>query len=129
MIIKVGFLIIAFVSDFTRNHNNFNEKRLARFGRNIFDPREVPFAFTYLNNQYQFFQGSYLLQFDGNKSTALFDFKTDVFLKTNLLPALPDTVSKMETKLKAFIQQYNNRMVDNNLTGEGSQLKLMRPQQ
>ncbi len=97
------------------------------FGRNIFNPHEVPFAFTYLNNQYQFFQGNYLLQFDGSKSTALFDFKSDVFLKKNLLSTLPDTVSNMETKLKAFIQQYNNRMVDDNLTREGSQLKIARP--
>ncbi len=97
------------------------------FGRNIFNPHEVPFAFTYLNNQYQFFQGNYLLQFDGSKSTALYDFKSDLFLKKNLLPTLSDTVSKMETKLKAFIQQYNNRMVDDNLTREGSQLKIARP--
>ncbi len=97
------------------------------FGRNIFNPHEMPFAFTYLNNQYQFFQGNYLLQFDGSKSTALYDFKSDLFLKKNLLPTLPDTVSKMETKLKAFIQQYNNRMVDNNLTREGSQMKVARP--
>jgi phosphoglycerol transferase MdoB-like AlkP superfamily enzyme len=97
------------------------------FGRNIFNPHEVPFAFTYLNNQYQLFQGNYLLQFDGSKSTALYDFKRDEFLKTNLLPTLPDTVSTMETKLKAFIQQYNNRMVDDNLTREGSQMKIARP--
>lgn len=97
------------------------------FGRNIFNPHEVPFAFTYLNNQYQFFEGNYLLQFDGSKSTALYDFKSDLFLKKNLLAALPDTVSNMETKLKAFIQQYNNRMVDDNLTREGSQMKIARP--
>jgi len=97
------------------------------FGRNIFDQHEVPFTFTYLNNQYQFFQGNYLLQFDGSKSTALYDFKTDVFLKNNLLLVLPDSASNMETKLKAFIQQYNNRMVDDNLTREGSQMKLARP--
>lgn len=97
------------------------------FGRNIFNPREVPFAFTYLNNQYQFFQGNYLLQFDGSKSTALYDFKSDLFLKKNLLPTLPDTVNNMETKLRAFIQQYNNRMVDDNLTREGSQMKIARP--
>ncbi|MFN8886409.1 MAG: hypothetical protein ACK5WF_03030, partial [Cyclobacteriaceae bacterium] len=97
------------------------------FGRDIFNPHEVPFAFTYLNNQYQFFQGNYLLQFDGSKSTAFFDFKADVFLKSNLLPTLPDTVSTMETKLKAFIQHYNNRMVDDNLTREGNQVKLAHP--
>jgi phosphoglycerol transferase MdoB-like AlkP superfamily enzyme len=97
------------------------------FGRNVFSDREVPFAFTYLNNLYQFFEGDYLLQFDGSKSVALYDFKTDLFLKNNLVSTQPNAVRNMETKLKAFIQQYNNRMVDDNLTREGSQLKLARP--
>jgi hypothetical protein len=69
------------------------------------------------------FRGDYLLQFDGSKTTTLYQFKKDKALRNNLVNELPDTVRNMETSLKAFIQQYNNRMVDNNLTVEGSQLK------
>jgi hypothetical protein len=63
--------------------------------------------------------------FNGQKSIALFDFKRDPFLKSNEVNALPDTVSQMQARLRALIQQYNNRMVDDNLTKEGSQLKVL----
>jgi phosphoglycerol transferase MdoB-like AlkP superfamily enzyme len=104
------------------------DKPYVAFGRNVFDTTQEPFAFNYLNNTYQSFRGNYLLQFDGKKSIALYDFKNDLYLKTNLVSTLPDTVSKMEMKLKAFIQHYNNRMVDNDLTPEGSQIKALSKQ-
>ncbi|MBS1508798.1 MAG: sulfatase-like hydrolase/transferase [Bacteroidetes bacterium] len=98
------------------------DKPYVAFGRDILHDHSAPFAFNYLNNTYQLFRGDFLLQFDGTKSTALFRFKEDKFLKANLVTQMPDTVRNMEQSLKAFIQQYNNRMVDNNLTTEGSQL-------
>jgi phosphoglycerol transferase MdoB-like AlkP superfamily enzyme len=101
------------------------DKPYVAFGRDIVHDRSRPFAFNYLNNTYQLFRNDFLLQFDGTKSTALFRFKEDKFLKNNLVSDLPDTVSSMELSLKAFIQQYNNRMVDNNLTTEGSQLSKL----
>ena len=94
------------------------DKPYVAFGRDIFHDRTRPFAFNYLNNTYQVFQGDYLLQFDGSKPTGLFEFKKDKYLKTNLLNQLPDTARGLEVSLKAFIQQYNNRMVDNQLTVE-----------
>lgn len=99
------------------------DKPYIAFGRDIFKENEEPFAFNYINQVYQFFQSNYLLQFDGKKSIGLYDFKSDRLLQTNLVAQLPDTVVKMETHLKGLIQQYNNRMVDDNLTREGSQLK------
>lgn len=92
------------------------------YGRDVFNDSTKPFAFNYFNG-YQLFCNDYLLQFDGSKPTGLYQFKKDKFLKENLVNQLPDTVGKMELSLKAYIQQYNNRMVDNNLTPEGSQLK------
>jgi phosphoglycerol transferase MdoB-like AlkP superfamily enzyme len=104
------------------------DKPYVAFGRDIFRGTEEPFAFNYLDNMYQSFRGNYLLQFDGAKSIALYDFKADQFLKKNLVGALPDTVKKMEVRLKAFIQQYNNRMVNDDMTREGSQLELLTKQ-
>lgn len=98
------------------------DKPYVAFGRDIVHDHTAPFAFNYLNNTYQLFRRDFLLQFDGVRSTALFKFKEDKFLKNNLVTQMPDTVHNMEQSLKAFIQQYNNRMVDNNLTTEGSQL-------
>jgi phosphoglycerol transferase MdoB-like AlkP superfamily enzyme len=90
------------------------DKPFVAFGRNIFGEDE-PFAFNYLNNTYQAFMGNYLLQFDGQKSIGLYNFKRDPAIVHNLLSNEPSVVLKMERRLKAFIQQYNNRMVDDQL--------------
>ncbi len=95
------------------------DKSYVAFGRDIFRDKTEPFAFNYLDNTYQTFRGDYLLQFDGTKTIGLFDFKNDKFLKKNLMVELPDTLRGMENQVKAFIQQYNNRMVDDNLTIDG----------
>lgn len=97
------------------------DKPYVAYGRNIFDPAIEPYAFNYADNVYQAFIGDYLLQFDGTKSVALYDFRHDKALRSNLVGERPELVAQMEKKLKAFIQQYNNRMVDDNLTLEGPQ--------
>jgi phosphoglycerol transferase MdoB-like AlkP superfamily enzyme len=102
---------------------NYDKPYIA-YGRDIFQDETEPFAFNYLDNNYQVFMNDYLLLFDGTKAKALYDFKKDLGLQNNLVLQFPEQVSKMETKLKAFIQQYNNRMVDDDLTIEGPQLKV-----
>ena len=96
------------------------------FGRDIFKVDKRPFAFNYLNNMYNFFEDDYLLVFDGANSVALHEFKTDLMLTRNLISEKKDIVVGMEKKLKAYIQQYNNRMVDNNLTPGGPQVGVRR---
>lgn len=93
---------------------NYDKPFLA-FGRDLFGDTE-PFCFNYKDNAYQLFSDQYLLQFDGSKSLALYDFKSDKLLKRNLVTELPDVVTKMETKIKAIVQQYNNRMIEDRLT-------------
>jgi len=56
-----------------------------------------------------------MLQFDGEKTIAVYRFKTDKLLKTNLVNQLPEQ-QEMERFLKAIIQQYMSRMNDNHLT-------------
>lgn len=101
------------------------DKPYVAYGRDIFQDQTEPFAFNYLDNNYQVFMNDYLLLFDGTKSLALYDFKNDLKLQNNIVLQFPDQVKKMEEKLKAFIQQYNNRMVDDDLTTEGPQLKVV----
>jgi phosphoglycerol transferase MdoB-like AlkP superfamily enzyme len=101
---------------------HYDEPYIA-FGRDAFRSDKRPFAFNYLNQLYQYFQGDYLLQFDGSRSVALYDFKNDKLLQKNLREQLPDTVRVMEQSLKGLIQHYNNRMVDDNLTVEGSPIR------
>lgn len=94
---------------------NYDEPYLA-FGRNVFDPHTRPFAFNYLNNAYQLFEGPYLLLFDGARTTGLYNYQEDKLLARNVLADSPTLAHDMERRLKAFIQHYNNRMVDNRLT-------------
>ena len=74
------------------------DKPFVAFGRNIFGGDE-PFAFNYLNNTYQAFMGDYLLQFDGQKSIGLYNFKRDPAIVQNLLTGEPSIVLKMERRL------------------------------
>ena len=102
------------------------DKPYVAFGRDIFHDKSRPFAFNYLDNTYQTFRGNYLLQFDGSRMIGLYDFKLDKMLHDNLSQQLPDTARLMESELKAFIQQYNNRMVDDNLTIGGPLTPVIR---
>jgi len=83
------------------------------FGNSIWD--ENGFAVNYLNNIYQYLEDGYLLQFNGEKSMALYQMKNDSLLKNNLLLELPELKQEMENKLKAYIQDYNYRMINNQL--------------
>ena len=72
-------------------------------------------AVNYLNGIYQYVKGDYLLQFDGQQTRALYNYRTDIYLKTNLADKERDERIKMERQLKAIIQSYMTRMVNNEL--------------
>ncbi len=59
--------------------------------------------------------GDYLLNFNGEKTVGLYNFKTDKLLTNDLKNSKDEIVGQMEKKMKAVIQQYNNRMIDNRL--------------
>jgi arylsulfatase A-like enzyme len=88
------------------------------FGCDLFHtPPENTFAVNYLNGTYQYFKGDYLLQFDGSRTTALYRFKTDRLLGENLSGKVPPALQQgLEDELKAVIQQYMERMVNDALT-------------
>ncbi|MGB3235407.1 MAG: hypothetical protein WBA94_06025, partial [Ferruginibacter sp.] len=57
-----------------------------------------------------------LLLIDGKKSSGLYQYKTDRLFNNNLVSKNPGQVASMEKTLKAYIQQYNNRLIQNRLT-------------
>lgn len=75
------------------------------------------FAVFYTNNQYQITQNGFVLSFDGTKSTSLYHFTNDSLLQTNLLSNTQfyGVKQHLERTVKAYIQQYNNRIVENKL--------------
>jgi len=93
---------------------NYNKPFLA-FGRNLFDNKQVPFVINYTSGTYQLFMGDFLFLFDGNKATGLYRFKTDKLLTENILNTNRQLELELEQKVKAIIQQYNTRMIEDKL--------------
>lgn len=93
------------------------DKPFIAFGRNIFDSDSSdPFVITYASSTYQLMIGDYVYLSDGIKESGFYNYKTDILLSSNLMGKYPDIELKMEAKLKAIIQQYNNRMIGDKLT-------------
>lgn len=91
------------------------DKPYIAFGCDVLHtPAAQTWAFNYNNGVYQYFKGDFLLQFDGQKTKALYRFKTDPLLKQNLAGKLPNQ-SQLENELKSLIQQYMHRMTTNTL--------------
>ncbi len=92
------------------------DRPFVAFGCNLFNtPDENTWAVNYLNGIYQYIKGDYLLQFDGQKTKALYRFRTDLLLKDNLAARLPEVRQSMEHEVKAIIQSYMTRMTTNSL--------------
>jgi hypothetical protein len=65
---------------------------------------------------YHLYMDDHLLEMTDNKPMALFNYKKDIFLENNLIDQEQEVRQKLENKLKAVIQVYNSRLIDNNLT-------------
>jgi hypothetical protein len=68
------------------------------------------------HNGFQLFKNDYLLQLNGEKPYSMYNYKTDPTLKNNLLNTMKAKQDSMENIIKAFIQQYHNRLIDDSLT-------------
>ncbi|HIA12292.1 MAG TPA: alkaline phosphatase family protein [Flavobacteriales bacterium] len=91
------------------------EEEYLSFGQSVFNDKEG-FAVNFLGEIYQLYMGDYILQFDREKSVALFNYKMDGALKENMLEEEGAKALELETKLKAIIQSYNERLTANQLT-------------
>ena len=74
------------------------------------------FVVTYIDNIYNYINDDYYLAFDGNKSIGLYNFQKDPLLKNNLLQTEKQLAAQMERFIKAYIQSFNQRLIDNRLT-------------
>lgn len=96
---------------------NYDEPYLA-FGHDLLDSTYTHrYAINHYDQTFQFFQDSLMYQFDGKDTKAVYNFVTDIYLQNNLLDKNDAKKREMvETKMKAIIQQYINRMTQNRLT-------------
>ncbi|NVN93299.1 MAG: LTA synthase family protein [Desulfuromonadales bacterium] len=85
------------------------------FGSSVFTAANQGFAVNYLGGVYQYFRNDFMLSFDGEKSTALYQISKDPLLKHNLLKESVSLAAEMERQIKAVIQQYDSKMINNRL--------------
>lgn len=86
------------------------------FGKNLLSTKTSDFAVNKYEN-YQYIYGDFLLKMDaGNKGVGLYRYKTDKLLEKNLLDTDQSTAELLEKNFKAYIQQFQNRMIDDRFT-------------
>lgn len=85
------------------------------FGNDLFRSNTESFAFNTIGNNYYLFMDDFLLEMIDNRSKRLINYKTDRYFENNLVEQMPEQRKKMEDKLRAVIQVYNRRLLDNDL--------------
>ncbi len=92
------------------------DKPYMAFGIDLLStPAQQTWAVNYNNGIYQYLNGDFMIQFDGTRVKAMYDFKHDVMLRHNVARQHPQLLQAMERRLKAMIQQYMSRMNENRL--------------
>lgn len=97
---------------------NYSEPYFA-FGENaLTNNKEHPYAVCYNTNVYQILSDRLIMMYDGEEVVGLYDYKNDPLLQNNIKGEYSKNVeaSAMLTYLKAYIQQYISRMIENRLT-------------
>ena len=93
------------------------DKPFLSFGCDLMKtPMEETYAVNYLNGIYQYCKYGYVLQFDGLHTRGIYSLD-DRLMKVNLKGKVKEQ-EKMEKELKAIIQQYMYRMVNDKLMPE-----------
>lgn len=85
------------------------------FGRNLFDSNQSPFIINYLSGIFKLVDGNYFLLHNEEQALELYDISIDPSMTMNIVETNETALLKTENKLKAIIQQYNNRMIHNKL--------------
>ena len=83
------------------------------FGRNVFDTVSSPYCIAYINQTYQYSDGRYLVQSDGDNTIGVFNILTDRQLNDNLIDRIQ--CEDLAQIMKQYIQEYNNRFIHNQL--------------
>jgi len=86
------------------------------FGEDLLHPSKEKFAISYFGNAFQLIMDNWVILYDLKNFVGFYNLKVDPLMKNNLINTGLSMQTKMEKKIKAVIQQYNNRMIDNRLT-------------
>jgi phosphoglycerol transferase MdoB-like AlkP superfamily enzyme len=85
------------------------------FGNDLLDDSRESFAFNTNGSNYHLYMKDHILEMVDNKPLDLYNFRTDKYLESNLISKEPEIAGIMTEKMKAVIQSYNSRLIDNNM--------------
>ena len=96
------------------------DKPYIAFGKDMLHTQpEETFALHWVpeSNGYEFVKGDYVIEFDGEQVTAAYRYRTDSLLNHNVKTTMPaGTLQQMTLQAKSVIQQYMQRMNNDQLT-------------
>jgi phosphoglycerol transferase MdoB-like AlkP superfamily enzyme len=87
------------------------------YGNSLLNDSTNHFAINYINGIYQFINDGYVVQFDGSKTIAVYNFTTDSLLQNNIIDQ-DSEYENSELLLKAILQSYQERLVENKLSSK-----------
>ena len=85
------------------------------FGESVFDTTHSHYAINYMDHTYQLIQDGYAYTFDGNMGISLYNLTNDSLMKNNILEKSTNIAKDLDRRIKAIIQSYNLRMIQNKL--------------
>lgn len=93
------------------------------FGSSLLNPKNERLAFYFSRISYRLIQDSLVIEYDGDKFNSLYNYKRDPLLQHNILSENTMQKQEMKSNLKAVIQQYTNRMIQDNLTIQPQEIR------
>lgn len=90
---------------------------IVSFGNDIFSNKSKHLI-GYTSNGYFYAEQDYVMLFDGKNSTGFYQLTTDSLMQKDLItePSLTKQRDDFEKKIKAILQQYNNRLINNQIS-------------
>lgn len=92
------------------------ETDILSYGESLFNDEAPRYSVNFLRDIYQIMGPKYVLTFDGNQALGIFDYTLDPLLENNLIGTGIPEEQELESALKARIQSFNNRMIQNQFT-------------
>jgi len=94
----------------------YDRKYLA-YGNDLFDSTRNcrTFSVHYISGLYGLMTDGYYLEHNGNNCTSLFNISRDPMMKDNLKSKGNKKQEEIEHFFKAYLQQYNNRLIENRM--------------
>ncbi len=86
------------------------------FGNDLLKKDENHFVINTIDGDHQIIMGDYVMKYREKEMLGLYNYRKDFRLEKDIKSKNSAQAKKMEDYLKAFMQQYNQHMIDNSLT-------------